>query len=523
MVLIAVLPNPRMQPTSASERSSVPATRRWRAAERRLVHERASRLQLMRRSLGRRLPRRSESIASFQLRSRCSPEDAIHFQPPRTAMTDDSYDYDANCRRWPDVAGPFPVGTVDFEVTDPIRSSQYAPEPTVTRRLYVRAWYPAGDVTGDSRQPVFHGGRGRHRPGQVLRAASATARRVAQRCRAHDQCLCRGATGGRAVSRCGVQSRILVVSGATHRVVRAPRRQRIRRAQCGPPLGERRNRLPNGDAVVGSPRIFEDMMQIGQALGAMAAYAAPTLTAQLEAFREYVKILRTTSAGRLAPVWRDDVYFVLDRLEENTIPAASSVAAMIDHERRGYMGKSFGAYIAGMLAQGDPRSRGVVHLDGGLWSYELADTELRTPFLTLGSDVWEDFRKMPELPRGMDPSVREPLGPQTPAAADLAYERLARAGLRSDGYRFVIPGIRHQWRFRSARTGRSSGAAWQAGDGGCAHHIHRDPERPREWVPRPSRERRAIGLPSTRTRHASRADCPGLELASRTRARTERQ
>jgi hypothetical protein len=50
---------------------------------------------------------------------------------------------------------------------------------------------------------------------------------------------------------------------------------------------------------------------------------------------------------------------------------------------------------------------------------------------------------MPELPRGMDPSVREPLGPQTPAAADLAYERLARAGLRSDGFRFVIPGIRH--------------------------------------------------------------------------------
>jgi len=50
---------------------------------------------------------------------------------------------------------------------------------------------------------------------------------------------------------------------------------------------------------------------------------------------------------------------------------------------------------------------------------------------------------MPELPRGMDPSVREPLGPQTPAAADLAYERLARAGLRSDGFRFVVPGIRH--------------------------------------------------------------------------------
>ena len=31
---------------------------------------------------------------------------------------------------------------------------------------------------------------------------------------------------------------------------------------------------------------------------------------------------------------------------------------------------------------------------------------------------------MPELPRGMDPSVREPLGPQTPTGSDLAYESI---------------------------------------------------------------------------------------------------
>jgi len=32
--------------------------------------------------------------------------------------TVDSYDYDANCRHWPDVVGRFPVGTLEFEVTD---------------------------------------------------------------------------------------------------------------------------------------------------------------------------------------------------------------------------------------------------------------------------------------------------------------------------------------------------------------------------------------------------------------------
>jgi predicted dienelactone hydrolase len=381
--------------------------------------------------------------AGVQLRSRCTPKAAIHAQPPGTAMTDHSYDYDANCRHWPDAAGPFAVGTVDFETTDPIRSSQYAPEPTVTRRLYVRAWYPAGDVGRCPRRAYFTKAEVGIVPVkslELLRQPADALRNAVE-------------LPSNAFAEAPPADGLFPVVVFNHGYLSYPAQHT---ALCehlaangyvvlslGHPWESGGIVYPNGDAIAGSPRILEDMMRIGQALGAMAAYAAPTLAAQLDAFREYVKILRTTSAGRLAPVWRDDVYFVLDRLEENTIPAASSVAAIIDHERRGYMGKSFGAYIAGMLAQGDPRSRGVVHLDGGLWSYELADTELRTPFLTIGSDVWEDFRKMPELPHGMDPSVREPLGPRTPAAADLAYERLARAGLRSDGFRFVIPGIRH--------------------------------------------------------------------------------
>jgi hypothetical protein len=358
-------------------------------------------------------------------------------------MPDDPYDYESNCRHWSDARGEFPAGTLDFEVTDPIRSSQYAPEPTITRRLYVRAWYPAGDVTGCRHQPYFTEAEIGTVPVKSLELLRQPpdALRNATRLLTNSWVGAPPATG---------QFPVVVFN---HGYLSYPAQHTALFEHLavngyvvlsvGHPWESGGIVYPNGDVATGSPRILEDMMQIGQALGAMAAYAAPTLTAQLAALREYITVLRTTSAGRLAPVWRDDVYFVLDRLEENAIPAASSVASIIDHERRGYMGKSFGAYIAGMLAQGDPRSRGVVHLDGGLWSYELADTELRTPFMTLGSDVWEDFRKMPELPRGMDPSVREPLGPRTPAAADLAYELIARAGLRSDGYRFVVPGIRH--------------------------------------------------------------------------------
>ena len=358
-------------------------------------------------------------------------------------MTDESYDYDANCCHWPRASGTFAAGTLDFEVIDPIRASQYAPEPTLSRRLYVRAWYPAGDVTGCSRRPYFTEAEVGTVPVKSLELLRQPpdALRNATRLLTNTWVGAPPATG---------QFPVVVFN---HGYLSYPAQHTALFEHLavngyvvlslGHPWESGGIVYPNGDAAKGSPRILEDMMRIAQALGAMAAYAAPTLATQLAALQEYIKVMRTTSAGRLAPVWRDDVYFVLDRLEENKIPAAASVAAIIDHDRRGYMGKSFGAYIAGMLAQGDARSRGVVHLDGGLWSYELADTELRTAFLTLGSDVWEDFRKMPELPPGMDPNVREPLGPRTPAAADLAYERIARAGLRSDGYRFVVPGIRH--------------------------------------------------------------------------------
>lgn len=358
-------------------------------------------------------------------------------------MTVDSYDYDANCRRWPDVVGRFPVGTLEFEVTDALRNSQYAPDPSVPRRLYVRAWYPAGDVTGYPRRPYFTDAEVGTVPVmslQLLRQPPDALRNAA-RLLTNAYVEAPAATGRFPVAVFNhgylsypAQHSALFEHLAAHGYVVL---------SVGHPWESGGIVYPNGDAVLGSPRILEDMMRIGQALGAMAAYAAPTLTAQLGALREYIRVLRTTSAGRLASVWRDDVYFVLDRLEENSLPAAAPMSEIIDHERRAYMGKSFGAYIAGMLAQGDPRSRGVVHLDGGVWSYDLVDAELRTPFLTLSSDLWEEFRRVPELPPGMDPGVREPLGPRTPTGSDLAYELLTRAGLRSDGYRFLVPGIRH--------------------------------------------------------------------------------
>src|SRR5690348_5919086 len=222
-------------------------------------------------------------------------------------MTVDWYDYDANCRHWPDVIGQFPVGTIEFEVTDTLRNSQYAPKPTMTRRLYMRAWYPGGDIAGHPRRPYF------------TTAEIGTVPVVSLQLLRQPADALRNAVGLLTNARVGVPPATgkFPVAVFNHGYLSYPAQHTALFEHLaangyvvlsvGHPWESGGIVYPNGDAVVASPRILEDMMQIGQALGAMAAYSAPTLAAQLEAFREYVKILRTTSAGRLAPVWRDDV------------------------------------------------------------------------------------------------------------------------------------------------------------------------------------------------------------------------
>ena len=96
-------------------------------------------------------------------------------------MTDDSYDYDANCRHWPDAAVNFPWARSSSR--SPIRFealSTHRSRPS-RRRLYVRAWYPAGDVTGCARRPYFTDAEVGTVPVMSLQSASATARRAAER------------------------------------------------------------------------------------------------------------------------------------------------------------------------------------------------------------------------------------------------------------------------------------------------------------------------------------------------------
>lgn len=365
----------------------------------------------------------------------------VPLSTPAPAAAQETYDYAANCTNWPVVSGPHAVGTIEFEVTDSLRSAQYAPEPTSHRRLYVRAWYPAAVRAGAAQpRPYFTAAEAMVLPGMLLPALQQPADAL------------RGCSDLASNSYQDAEpvGGSFPVVGFNHGYTSYPAQQSTLFehlaangyvvVSVGHPYESGGLVFPDGDVITMSQKIMEDLMRYAANAASMTVHYPPSLAEALDAVPGYLRELRTTSLGQLAPVWQADVRFVFDRLEGMNVPAAATgVAAVIDHGRRGYMGMSYGGYIAAMLAQDDHRALAAINLDGGYWTGELIDADLRTPFLMLNSDPTAVMATMPE-----EFSVyRGSFGPEAPTAGDLAYERLATAGLRDDIHRIMIPGIQH--------------------------------------------------------------------------------
>lgn len=360
--------------------------------------------------------------------------------PSLTAAQED-YDYAANCTSWPSVSGPHAVGTVEFEVTDTLRSAQYAPEPTAHRRLYVRAWYPAQASGPDAQpRPYFTEAEVTVLPGMLLPAVQQPADAL------------RGCATLASNSYQEAEPRpgSFPVIGYNHGYTSYPAQQTALFEHLaangyvvfsvGHPYESGGLVYPNGDTLLLSPTIIDDLMRYAANAASMTVHYPPSVAEALEAVPEYLRELRKTSLGQLGPVWQADVRFVLDRLESMDVPAAATgVAAAIDHGNRGYMGMSYGGYIAAMLAQDDHRAKAAINLDGGYWTGELIDADVRTPFLMLNSDPTVVMATMPDEFN----VYRGTYGAHAPTAGDLAYERLAAAGLRDDVHRIMIPGVQH--------------------------------------------------------------------------------
>lgn len=375
--------------------------------------------------------------------------------PPLQGEAQDPYPYDANCQAWPDVEGPHAVGTTEFAITDWLRGAEYAPAPTDYRRLYVRAWYPAtspdtlGATAGQAeaspvpRRPYFT-------PTEMATLAAGIMTALGQPEDALRNC---ASLATNSYPDATPAEGLFPIVGYNHGYTSYPAQQTALFehlaangyvvVSIGHPYESGGLAYPGGDVLEMSPRITQDLQRYGADLAALTVHYPPSLAAALDVLPAYFRQLRTMSLGRLATVWRDDVLFVIDQMENADVPAwLKPLAEIVDYDMRAYMGMSYGGYIAAMLAQTDLRARAAVNLDGGYWTAELVDANVRAPFLMLNSDPTQVLAMLP--PAFADaPVYRGEYGPDAPTAGDLAYERLAEAGLRDDVHRFMAPGIQH--------------------------------------------------------------------------------
>lgn len=373
---------------------------------------------------------------------------------PLQGGVQDPYPYDANCRAWPVAEGPHAVGTTEFAVTDWLRGAEYAPTPTHYRHLYVRAWYPATapDTLGSTpaqanASPAL---RSYFTPTEAATLAAGIMTALGQ----PDDALrnCTSLATNSYVDAAPAAGSFPIV-GYNHGYTSYPAQQTALFehlaangyvvVSVGHPYESGGLAYPGGDVLEMSPRITQDLQRYGADLTALTVHYPPSLAAALDVLPGYFRRLRAMSLGRLAPVWRDDVLFVIDQMENANVPAGlAPLAETVDYGTRAYMGMSYGGYIAAMLAQTDLRAAAAVNLDGGYWTAELVDADVRTPLLMLNSDPTQVLAVLP--PAFADaPVYRGEYGPDAPTAGDLAYERLTEAGLRDDVHRIMVPGIQH--------------------------------------------------------------------------------
>ncbi len=251
--------------------------------------------------------------------------------------------------RLPAPSGPYGIGRVGYDWTDPSRRDRYSSSPQAHRELMVYIWYPASTNRADA--------RGTYLPG----AKQMDAAPDIQRGMRDDY----GANWP------------LIVSNAiySHAVDSAP----ILKATAKFPLVIFSH--GSGGSGFGYTALIEDLVSLGYVVAAIehtgAAGAvffrdgrlvpfhqdppAPTLSAE----EKWKRMAESANAG--IEEGGADVRFVLDRLTElNRGNPQSAFAGRLDLNRVAAMGHSAGAEFAARACELDARIQACVDLDGGM-------------------------------------------------------------------------------------------------------------------------------------------------------------
>lgn len=339
----------------------------------------------------------------------------------------------------PKPTGQYAVGVRAFEIADASRPGVFLAKPDEPRRLLVRVWYPAQDVSGLTPAPYF-----------TEAETTSTARSLGAlvgfpefftyvshvKTNAYpDAPLLEGAANlptvfySHGYTSFLQQNTVLMEELASQGYVVFSVQHTYDSSDTA---------FLNGDVAPMDPALMAMSAETEDGRPSQAdALAGATLDARLEsalAFQEYAHTVDDRIVKKSTPTWVADRLFLHDTLEDAPPANVADIAAAINLKRVGEMGMSFGGAISGEICMIDPRCGAGVNLDGGNFPFTAFNLDVPAPFLMFHSDMALMYRSMEsEVPEGTTPR----------GFNEFSYERISEAGLRDDIYRVQLKGASH--------------------------------------------------------------------------------
>ena len=342
----------------------------------------------------------------------------------------------------PKPSGRHPVGVRSFELDDASRPGVLLAKPGEPRKLLVRVWYPAGDVTGRKPAPYFSekeadttaeglGSLAGFPPfftfvKHVTTNSYPDAPLIAGPSRLPVVFYSHGYTSFLA------QNTALMEHLASHGYIVFSVQHTYDSSDTV---------FPSGEVAKADPALAEmakpetDADKAAQAAQARAISGA-TLDERLNGYLRMRELALAGTSDRLlksGEIWAADRIFVHDQLQRGAVPPAiREIAAAGDLTRVGEMGMSFGGATAGTVCMRDRRCAAGINLDGGDFPFQAFAAEVPVPFLMFHSDLSNIYKQLKAPPPKTTRSFNE-----------FSYESLASMGARRDIYRVSLKGAQH--------------------------------------------------------------------------------
>ncbi|MBN7797521.1 hypothetical protein [Parahaliea mediterranea] len=341
-------------------------------------------------------------------------------------------------RDLPPPGGPHAVGTRAFELVDISRRGVFAAGAAEPRRLLVRAWYPAGDVTGLPRRPYLSEAETKYTItgiGELFGLPFFAQYFSHGRSNAYEAApLLAGAA----------QLPVVVFSHGYHAFAGQSSALMEALASRGYAVYSLQHThdsagtvFPDGGVVAADPAAAArsaSTLEPSAADRAVLAGATPAERhAGIEAFAREARAQGHALVTQSAEVWLQDRIFLLDSLERGAVPGAvAELVAASDFRRTGQMGMSYGGSTTGAFCRVDARCAAGVNLDGRDFHLQGLKRSVPAPFMML----YSDFGILANM-------VGEDVGEPSMGYNDFSYERPELAGLREDVYRLMVRGATH--------------------------------------------------------------------------------